>query len=74
MGILAHAPVAVTDLGGNILWSYNPGARADSTTKSYQALLLPMGTSWVNFSGAVPDGTNSILQEVGPNRNSGFGR
>jgi arylsulfate sulfotransferase len=61
-GNIAHAPVAVTDLGGNILWSYNPGL--EQTLLPNPIKLLPNGHFLVNFSGAVPDGTNSILQEV----------
>jgi arylsulfate sulfotransferase len=61
-GNIAHAPVAVTDLDGNILWSYNAGL--GQTLLSNPIKMLPNGHFLINFSGAVPDGTNSILQEV----------
>ena len=50
----------MTDLEGNILWSYNPGIA--STLNPIK--LLPNGHIMLNFSGTVPDGANSILQEV----------
>ena len=54
------ASAVVTDLEGNILWSYNPGIA--STLNPIK--LLPNGHMMLNFSGTVPDGANSILQEV----------
>ena len=54
------APAVITDLQGNILWSYNPGIA--STLNPIK--LLPNGHMMLNFSGTVPDGANSILQEV----------
>jgi hypothetical protein len=54
------APAVMTDLEGNILWSYNPGIA--STLNPIK--LLPNGHIMLNFSGTVPDGANSILQEV----------
>jgi arylsulfate sulfotransferase len=54
------APVAVTDLDGNILWSYNPGLPGVVNPVKF----LPNGNVMVNFSGANPDGLNSVLQEV----------
>jgi arylsulfate sulfotransferase len=54
------APAVITDLEGNILWSYNPGIA--STLNPIK--LLPNGHIMLNFSGIVPDGVNSILQEV----------
>jgi arylsulfate sulfotransferase len=54
------APAVITDLEGNILWSYNPGIA--STLNPIK--LLPNGHIMLNFSATVPDGANSILQEV----------
>ena len=46
---------------GNILWSYNPGLAG---VLANPIKLLPNGHFLVNFSGVVPDGANSVLQEV----------
>jgi hypothetical protein len=54
------APAAVTDLDGNILWSYNSGLAAQLNPIK----LLPNGHFLLNFSGVNPDGVNSVLQEV----------
>jgi arylsulfate sulfotransferase len=54
------APVAVTDLEGNILWSY-PGAAG---VQANPIKLLPNGHFLINFSSTVSDGVNSVLQEV----------
>ena len=54
------APVAVADLQGNVLWSYNPGF----TQQANPIKLLPNGHFLVNFSGTPADGSNSILQEI----------
>ena len=51
----------VTDLSGNIIWTYYPtplGLQANPTK------LLPNGHFLINFSGPAPDGVNSVLQEV----------
>jgi arylsulfate sulfotransferase len=61
-GNIAHAPVAVADLDGNILWSYNAGL--GQTLLANPIKLLPNGHFLINFSGMPVDGTNSILQEV----------
>ena len=54
-------PIAVTDLQGNVLWSYNSGL----TSQVNPVKLLPNGHFLVNFSSATAaDGTNSVLQEV----------
>ena len=54
-------PIAVTDLQGNVLWSYNSGL----TSQVNPVKLLPNGHFLVNFSGAAAaDGMNSVLQEV----------
>jgi arylsulfate sulfotransferase len=55
------APVAVTDVNGNILWSYNPGLTG---VNANPIKLLPNGHFLVNFSATFPDGGNSVLQEV----------
>lgn len=54
------APAVITDLEGNILWSYNPGIA--STLNPIK--LLPNGHIMLNFSAGASDGANSILQEV----------
>ena len=61
-GNIAHAPVAVTDLDGNILWSYNAGLGQNLASNPIK--MLPNGHFLINFSGMPVDGTNSILQEV----------
>jgi arylsulfate sulfotransferase len=55
------APVAVTDLYGNVLWTYNPGFAGIA---SNPIKLLSNGHFLINFSGALADGSNSVLQEV----------
>ena len=60
-GNTALAPVAVTDLAGNILWSYNPGF---TTLQANPVKMLPNGHFLVNFSASAPDGANSVLQEL----------
>ena len=54
------APVVVSDLQGDILWSYNPGI----TGQANPIKLLPNGHFLVNFSAPNPDGANSVLQEI----------
>jgi len=55
--------VAVTDLAGNVIWSYNPkGLPAGDIPNPIK--LLPNGHFLINFGGSVPDGANSVLQEV----------
>ena len=55
------APVAIVDLSGNILWSYNPGLPGVGVNP---IKLLPNGHFLINISGALEDGSNSVLQEV----------
>jgi arylsulfate sulfotransferase len=55
--------VAVTDLSGNVLWTYNPPFAAASFTPANPVKLLPNGHFLVNFNGQ-PDGINSVIQEV----------
>ncbi len=55
-------PPVVTDLSGNVLWSYNTGLTG---VIANPIKLLPNGHFLVNFSAeAGGDGTNSVLQEV----------
>ena len=57
------APVVVTDLAGNILWSYNPGLPAGIVPNPIK--LLPNGHFLIGFTNAaVGDGVSSVLQEV----------
>lgn len=58
------APVAVTDLGGDVLWSYNPGATIPVGVAANPIKLLSNGHMLINFSGAANDGSNSVMQEV----------
>ncbi len=60
-GAATTSPLVITDLDGNVLWSYNPGLapRAPNPIK-----LLPNGHFLINFFGSGPDGSNSVLQEV----------
>jgi arylsulfate sulfotransferase len=53
--------MAVTDLSGNVLWTYDPGLAAGTGADPIK--LMPNGHFLINFSGA-PDGVNSVLQEV----------
>ena len=53
--------IAVTDLNGNILWTYDPGLPA---LFAGPIKLLPNGHLLVNVAAGVPDGLNSVLQEV----------
>jgi arylsulfate sulfotransferase len=53
--------VAVSDLSGNVLWSYSPGLTG---VVANPIKLLPNGHFLINFSGPTPDGLNSVLQEV----------
>jgi arylsulfate sulfotransferase len=59
----AVAPVVVTDLSGNVLWSYNP-ARGLPNLQANPIKLLPNGHFLINFSSVITDGANSVLQEV----------
>jgi arylsulfate sulfotransferase len=56
--------VLVTDLNGNLLWGYNPGASVPAADFADPIKLLPNGHFLINFSGSAPDGTNSVVQEV----------
>jgi arylsulfate sulfotransferase len=62
LGATGLISVLVTDLNGNILWTYNPGLPAVDVPNPIK--LLPNGHFLINFAGAAPDGENSVLQEV----------
>jgi hypothetical protein len=55
--------LVVTDLGGNVLWSYDPGPSIPVGVGANPIKLLPNGHFLINFSG-IPDGGNSVVQEV----------
>ncbi len=54
--------VLATDLSGNVLWGYDPGLGAGVLPNPIK--LMPNGHFLINFAGATPDGTDSVLQEV----------
>jgi arylsulfate sulfotransferase len=56
-------PVGVTDLAGNVIWSYNPTGLPTGDIPN-PIKLLPNGHFLINFGGSAPDGANSVLQEV----------
>jgi arylsulfate sulfotransferase len=55
---------AVTDLSGNVLWAYDPGASVTAGTFPNPIKLLPNGHFLIIYSGVNPDGINSVTQEV----------
>ncbi len=54
--------VAVTDLSGNVLWTYDPGLPAGVVANPIK--LMPNGHFLINFSNGQLAGANSVLQEV----------
>ena len=56
--------LTVTDLAGNVLWSYVPGAPVPPGQGADPIKLLPNGHFLINFSGANPDGISSVVQEI----------
>jgi len=54
----------VTDLNGNILWSYSPGSSVPAGDYVDPIKLLANGHFLLNFDYAGTDGTYSVLQEV----------
>jgi arylsulfate sulfotransferase len=62
-GSAAVAPVAITDLQGNVLWSYNMNPPV-AALQINPVKLLSNGHFLMNFSVATSDGANSIMQEV----------
>jgi arylsulfate sulfotransferase len=55
--------VVVSDLSGNVLWSYNPGLPS-GVVAANPVKLLPNGHFLIVFSGTPPDGLDSVMQEV----------
>ena len=53
--------VVVSDLSGNVLWTYDPGIPGAFANP---IKLMPNGHFLINFSAGPTDGTNSVLQEV----------
>jgi len=62
VGSTPASQIAVTDLGGNVLWIYNSGLTGGVIPNPIK--LLPNGHFLINYSTAVPDGGNSVLREV----------
>jgi hypothetical protein len=60
--VAGEGGVAVTDLNGNILWSYNAGLPIGILANPIK--LLPNGHFLINYCGITPDGQDSVLQEV----------
>jgi arylsulfate sulfotransferase len=58
----AKVDVAVTDLNGNVLWGYDSGLPLGVAIDPVK--LLPNGHFLINSSVTVPDGSNSVMQEV----------
>jgi hypothetical protein len=56
--------LVVTDLGGNVLWAYDPGPTIAAGIVPNPIKLLPNGHFLINFSNPQIDGKNSVLQEV----------
>lgn len=61
-GSAAVAGAAVSDLSGNVLWSYNAGL--GTGVQADPIKLLANGHFLVNYSAVSPDGANSTMQEV----------
>jgi hypothetical protein len=55
--------LSVTDLAGNILWTYVPGPAVSANQIADPIKLLPNGNFLINFNGN-PDGLNSVVQEI----------
>ena len=55
------APLVVTDLSGNVLWSYNSGLSGEAPNP---IKLLPNGHFLINYNTSAGDGVDSVLQEV----------
>lgn len=54
-------PIAVTDLNGNVLWSYNPGLAGIVPNP---IKLMPNGHFLMNYGNGSSDGQFSVLREV----------
>jgi hypothetical protein len=61
-GSTTASPLVVTDLSGNVLWSYDPGF--GSTVVTNPIKLLSNGHFLINFDNGGLDGSNSLLQEI----------
>jgi arylsulfate sulfotransferase len=57
----ADSVVAVTDLGGNVLWAYDVGIPA---IVPQPAKLLPNGHFLINYALNAPSGASSVMREV----------
>jgi arylsulfate sulfotransferase len=57
----SSSPVTVTDLSGNVLWSYDSGLLG---LVANPLKLLPNGHFLINYSTGASDGLDSVLQEV----------
>jgi len=53
--------VLVTDLSGNVVWTYDPGV---PQSMANTIKLMSNGNFLINFSDGTPDGLNSFIQEV----------
>ena len=53
--------VVVSDLNGGVLWTYNPGLAG---VIPGPIKMLPNGHFLINFAAIVPDGANSVIQEI----------
>ena len=60
--------VVVSDLGGNVLWTYDPGI---PRAVANPVKLIPNGHFLINFSSPAIDGLGSVLQEVSLSGGSG---
>jgi hypothetical protein len=58
--------LAVTDLSGNVLWTYTPGSVVPAGSAVEPAKLLPNGHILVNFTvnSATGEGLSSVIQEI----------
>ena len=58
--------VAITDLSGNILWTYNPGSAVQAGSDLGPVKLLPNGHILANFAFPFAGGLalNSVIQEI----------
>jgi arylsulfate sulfotransferase len=54
--------IVVTDLAGNVIWTYDPGSTVGAITNPIK--LLPNGHFLINFTSGGDDGSESLLQEI----------
>jgi arylsulfate sulfotransferase len=63
VGVVASkVGVAVADLSGNVLWTYDPGLASALAPNPIK--LMPNGHFLINFSNGLADGDGSVLQEI----------